>query len=340
MKPTCCRCLCVLLWIATGCTYNPVRYDPVTGFQTGGGVGVLCGGPLDPWMLHCDSDCDCCLTSCLCGSEPACYPAPVCAPVCPPAPVCVPGCPPAPICAPVCPPVCSPACPMSGIPMGSVTPYSPLPSMPNLPPTSGMMPQGIPVSPAYSSPSYSNPPALGSGLVPTFAAPCPTCGPGASASAPGYPQTVPRPLPGVTNYPQLFQNPPPAPPADPYMMPTPIPESELPSSAEQLPPHYEMMETPSAGQPAPPLAPPATRSAPTPAPTPQTAPQQNPMQGQAPAQQPMPTPMPMGTNPAPQPMPTPMPMGANPTTQNYNPGAAHPRLMYDARRQQWVPVRL
>ena len=96
MKPTCCRCLCVLLWIATGCTYNPVRYDPITGFQTGGGVGVLCGGPLDPWMLHCGPDCDCCLTSCLCQPEPACYPAPICAPVCPPAPVCVPGCPPAP----------------------------------------------------------------------------------------------------------------------------------------------------------------------------------------------------------------------------------------------------
>ena len=67
--------------------------------------------------------------------------------------------------------------------------------------------------------------------------------------APSYRQTVAGPLPGVTNYPQLFQNPPPAPPADPYMMPTPIPESELPSSTEQLPPHYEMMETPSAGQP-------------------------------------------------------------------------------------------
>ena len=63
---------------------------------------------------------------------------------------------------------------------------------------------------------------------------------------------------------------------------------------------------------------------PTPVPNPQAAPQLNPMNGQAPAQQPMPTPVPPGNN----------------TTQSYDPGAVHPRLMYDARRQQWVPVRL
>ncbi len=232
MKPTC--CLCLLLWIATGCTYNPVRFDPVTGFNTGGGVGVLCGGPLDPWMLHCCPDSDCCLCSCLkscfCSQEPSCLPAPVCAPMCSPSPVCAPMCSPAPVCAPFCPPapVCAPVCPPAnmypspGMPLGPTGVGMPYPGLPGLPPTGGMMQPGIPMSQQYGVPSYP-----GSGPVPTYAEPpCPTCGPQASAMAPGYPQTVQTPLPGVTNYPQLFQNPPPAPPADGFMMPTPIPEAE------------------------------------------------------------------------------------------------------------------
>ncbi len=142
MIPNSCRYLGLLMLLATGCTYNPVRYDPVSGFHCGGGVGVLCGGPLDPWMLHCCQDCGSCGP---CNCAPVSCPAPICPPACPapicPAPVCAPMCP-APACpppcypAPVCPaPICpTPGCPPGGsvIP-GGVSPMSSQPSWPSCP---------------------------------------------------------------------------------------------------------------------------------------------------------------------------------------------------------------
>lgn len=113
MIVNCCRCVSVLILLASGCTYNPVQFDPVSGFRAGGGIGVLCGGPLDPWMQHCCPQCGC-AGPCPCG--PATRPGTQCCPA--------PGCPPAPICAPA--PVCAPVCPPMGVPLNSgFSPYVP-----------------------------------------------------------------------------------------------------------------------------------------------------------------------------------------------------------------------
>jgi hypothetical protein len=240
----------------------------------------LCGGPLDPWMLHCCPECGCaglcdCLTS-LCCSTTGC-PAPAC-----PAPVCP---------APACP---TPYCPTPGYPM--MSPIMPMPAAP------------------FTSPSVYGPTP-----VPTFAEPCPTCGPSPSAGISGYPQTVEGPYPGMTNYPQLFQAPPMAPPPQPeyvdqFQMPTPVTEGEAPPAADQMPPHYEQMESP-AGQPMPANRPPMQTSPPMP------------------GQQPMP--MPTGTEANQTSYPRMMPPSI--TQQGVvQPGA----MQYYSRRQLWIPVRL
>jgi hypothetical protein len=306
---TSCRLLSLLLLLATGCTYNPVRYDPCTGFQTGGGVGVLCGGPLDPWMQHCGRQDDCCwpfdcLSSLLCCNS-CCHSSsqPVCPPVCP-TPVCPPVCP-----APVCPPIYpTQSYPASGIPWGpAVSPMTPLPSMPIGSPMMPMMPM--------STPQTFGPP------TPTFAEPCQTCAAAPSSGFSPYshhPPNVEGMLPGTTNYPHLFQSPPMAPPApppaDPFMMPSPA--TEAPPSADQMPPHYQDMDTPAGQQP--------------------------------PANSPMPQITPRNTNPPQQ--PAPMPKGTDANQTSY-PQMGLPRLtqqgvvqpgtpQYDSRRQQWIPLRL
>ena len=299
----------VLLLFATGCTYNPVRYDPATGFQTGGGVGVMCGGPLDPWMQHCCPQSGCfgpcdCLSALLCGRG--------CPSACPPAcptPVCPPAYP-TPICPPACPtPVCPPTYPSPGIPLGSgVSPYTPLPTLPG-------------GSPVLSAPMAA-PPAYGA-PTPTFAEPCATCA--SSSGSAYYPPNVQGMLPGTTNYPQLFNSPPMAPPApapsDPFMMPTPMNEHEMPPAADKMPPHYDDMETPDSGQAAPQNAAPMNQNTPMPMVTPRKAPEQNPM---------------------------PTPANANqssfrqviPSSISHQ-GVVQPALKhYDSRRQQWMPIRL
>ncbi len=322
-----CRLLSVLLLIATGCTYTPVRYDPSTGYQVGGGVGVMCGGPLDPWMMHCGSQCGCygpcdcirgffcnlfgcnpCWTSCLNPCAPACPPNPCATPICPPNPCATPICPPTNICPPtpcatpiyaptnVCPPSC-------GVPLGS-SPYTPLPTLPG----------GAPVTPApLTAPqSFGQP-------MPTFAEPCENCAAPHGGST-YYSPSVQGALPAATNYPRLFTSPPTAPPpsSDAFMMPTPMAENEIPPASEQLPPHYGNMETPGSGESAGAMNPNA--------PMPQITPRQMP-----PQQNPQPTPAEVNQSSFRQVMP------ASVTQQ----GVVQPALKhYDSRRQQWVPLRL
>lgn len=333
MKQNVSLCLSVLLLLATGCTYNRVCYDPNTGFHSGGGVEIQCGGPLDPWMKKCcPPECQpgygCTAAFCCAVKEfwrgTFCYP-PLCAPYACPSPcasnICSPPC--ASGCAPnVCPPTCaSPVFP------GGVAPFTPLPT--------------APAGPMFQS-----------NFAPTtFAAPesCATCGPTPSVGGPVYshPQSGVAPAPGVTNYPQLFNQPPlapaPAPPAsaatgDQFLMPTPIPQNEIPPTADQLPPKYELMDPPTAG----------------PMPTPQAAPMQTmppanpmspmnpmpPMGYPVPAEKPMPMPMPNGTPATQTSYPTHFPPGVLPTGMIHPTGAYPQNVIHDSRRQQWVPVRM
>lgn len=329
-----CRLWSVLLLIATGCTYNPVRQDPCTGFQSGGGVCVSRGGPLDPWMLDCRSCLrNCCFLSC-CDEHRECPPMTYSGTQCCPAPAC-----PTPICpTPVCP---TPVCPTSvcptptfgtpGVPLGPTTsPYAPLPANPQM-----MQPMmQMPAAPLQAPQGY------GPAPTPTFAEPCANCNSSPSTGLPGYPQTFETPYhpqtlphPGVSNYPQLFHAPPMAPPAQPrhgdqFLMPTPAIERELPPTADQLPPHYEQMEPP-AGQPMPMNRPPMNPMAPMPQPAPMT----NPMNTPSPAGQPMP--MPQGTEASQTSHPRILPSSM--TQQGVIPPGAR---QYDSRRQQWIPIRL
>lgn len=374
------RSLSLLLFIAAGCTYNPVCYDPVTGFRKGGGVDIACGGPLDPWMLKCGRE-TCCDKACrgfadfcsqaFCGSQacpPPAYPAPICPPnVCPP-----------PYEGPVHSPLMSlpelPATP----PMMGAAPVStfadPCPSCGPVSSTSwhSQPPGGIPISeagvpvpaemgypagpPEYSAappnysipPNYAAPPNYPAGPPEYSAAPpnYPTTPPEYSAAPPNYPTAPPQhptspqhypaaphnhPESHVRNYPELFESPPPAPPAgaapneDPFKMPKPIPESEIPPSPDQLPPNSEMMDTPP--------------KAPSPHPNAAPMPRNRPKEQTSP-QNPSPkSSMPMGQDAAwhsqprmsaPQVLPTSMP------TRGRGPAGG---TLQDSRRQQFVPVR-
>ncbi len=334
MIVNCCRCVSVLILLASGCTYNPVQFDPVSGFRAGGGIGVLCGGPLDPWMQHCCPQCGC-AGPCPCG--PATRPGTQCCPA--------PGCPPAPICAPA--PVCAPVCPPMGVPLnsgfspyvpGAATPFTPLPTIPSASVAFSVpdMMQPPIAAPLPSLPTYA-PQMLGSAPSPLFVpqqhpAPhypampqehsCPTCGPSASA-----------PVPNVTNYPQLFMAPPasagmaPTPQyVDQFQMPAPHYEQELPPTGNQLPPHYNMLETPNTPMQPTPMQP--TPMQPTPV-HPRTQPtpmQPMPMESATPQQHPMP--MPQGTEATQTSLPLLLP-----------PGPRSSGLVQDSRRVQWVPVR-
>jgi hypothetical protein len=165
--------------------------------------------------------------------------------------------------------------------------------------------------------------------TPTFAPPCPTCGPTPSAGFPAPPQVFGGPHSVETNYSQLFNVPPMAPPVDgsgnQFLMPTPLDQSEIPRS-EPMPPHYDQMETPA-------------KQVPTPAPMPPMNPT-NPMPHAAP----MAPPMPMNA----QPMPTPAgPEAMNPSFPHIfappvsQQGAAPIQRPYiDSRRQDGNQVRL
>jgi hypothetical protein len=91
--------------------------------------------------------------------------------------------------------------------------------------------------------------------------------------------------------------------ADPFVMPTPIAESEIPPTSGQLPPHYEAMDTP-AGHP-------------------QSGDPMN-------AQPPGPAPMHMGIPANQTAYPRMMPQGLVPTGG----------IRYESHRQQPIPVRL
>ncbi|MCA9068366.1 MAG: hypothetical protein KDA84_05560 [Planctomycetaceae bacterium] len=333
MKPNVSRCLSVLLLLGTGCTYNRVCYDPSTGFHKGGGVEIQCGGPLDPWMQKCcppgggyDHSCTdafCCAVRAFWNGT-FCYP-PVCGPgAC--SPPCGPMCAPS-VCPPVCAPsVCAPPCGNPAWPAG-IAPLTPLPTVPASPPVLSPTPQ-----PIYAPT--------------TFAAPesCSTCNAGSSVGGPVYshPQSVAVPTPGVTNYPQLFQQhppmaPPPTPPTgDQFVMPTPIPESEIPPTAEQLPPNYNMMDTPAAQ--APPMNPMNPMNPMPPMNPMNPMPPMNPMTQPVPAEKPMP--MPMGTPASQTSYPTYLPPNVMPAGM-VNPAGGYPQgVIQDSRRQQWIPVRI
>lgn len=148
---------------------------------------------------------------------------------------------------------------------------------------------------------FAAPGALGGPPTPTFAAPCPTCGPTSSVGVPAQQQQVfSSPYPGMGDYSQLFQAPPLAPPAAAYgnqfFMPTPLDQSEIPT-AEAMPPHFENMDTPAGQEPTPATIPPMNATSPMP----QAAPMNK---------QPIPAPMPEG----PEAMRTQFPQITVPTT--------------------------